>query len=47
MNTIVIKVWRGLVSEFYASDKDTEVIVLDEDTPDEMLEIELPEHQVY
>ena len=47
MNTVVIKVWRGMVSEVYATDKDTEVIVLDEDAPDEMPEVELPEHQVY
>lgn len=47
MNTIVIKVWRGLVSEVFASDPDTEVIVLDQDCEGEHCDTQLPEHQVY
>ena len=47
MNRVVIKVWRGLLSEVYATDKDTEIIVLDEDDPDDCPEVQIPEHQVY
>ena len=46
MNTIVIKTWRGLVSEVYADDKDTEVIVIDDE--DEMpVDIKMPPHRIY
>ena len=31
MNTIVIKVWYGLVSEVYSDDADTEIVIVDED----------------
>ena len=48
MHTIVIKVWRGLVSEVYSDNPDTEVAVIDEDVETtQTLEIELPEHRVY
>ncbi|MEA5015014.1 MAG: hypothetical protein VB099_10675 [Candidatus Limiplasma sp.] len=48
MNRIVIKVWRGLVSEVYASDSDTEIIVIDEDCDEEQLtDTDLPAHRVY
>ena len=50
MNRIVIKVWGGLVSAVYSTDKDTEVTVIDEDVPEEQEmneNIELPEYQVY
>mgnify|MGYP001331220831 CR=1 FL=1 len=48
MNRIVIKVWRGLVSEVYASDANTEVIVIDEDCDEVLLaDTDLPAHQVY
>lgn len=47
MNTIVIKVWRGLVSEVFASDPDTEVTVIDEDCEEGQCDTQLPEHQVY
>lgn len=58
MNKVVIKVWRGMVSEVYASDPDTDITVIDEDCGEygdedcdedrgEAEEIELPEHQVY
>ena len=48
METIVIKVWRGMVSEVYATSKDIDVVVIDEDVPEtEQLDVELPEHQVY
>ena len=46
METIVIKVRGGLVSDVYATSKDVEVIVIDEDC-DEQPDVELPEHQVY
>ena len=49
MGRIVIKVWRGLVSEVYSSDMDTEVIVIDEDVPEEQelaAEIEMPEFKI-
>lgn len=45
-NTIVIKVWRGLVSEVYASNPDTQIIIIDEDAGDEA-PTDLPEYQVY
>jgi hypothetical protein len=51
MNTIVIKVWRGMVSEVYASDPDTQVIVSDDDCETQrdepVTETTLPEHRVY
>lgn len=48
METIVIKVWRGMVSEVYATSKDIDVVVIDEDVPEpEQLDVELPEHRVY
>ena len=50
MNRIVIKVWGGLVSEVYSTDRDTEVTVIDEDAPEEQElseSIDLPEYQVY
>ena len=49
MHTIVIKVWRGLVSEDYSDDPNTEIIILDEDRTDaeDIPQIELPAHQVY
>ena len=31
MHTIVIKIWRGLVSEVYSDDPNTEIVILDED----------------
>ena len=46
MHTIIIKVWRGLISEVYSDDPDTEVVVIDEDVEStEAPEIELPEHR--
>lgn len=47
MSKIVIKVWRGLVSEVYASDPNTEVIVVDEDCDETLPDTQLPEHQAY
>ena len=48
MHTILIKVWRGLVSEVYSDDPGTEVVVMDEDVETtQTLEIERPEHRVY
>ena len=48
MHTIIIKVWRGLITEVYSDDPDTEVVVIDEDIEStEAPEIELPEHRVY
>ena len=48
METIVIKVWLGMVSEVYATSKDIDVVVIDEDVPEtEQLDVELPEHRVY
>ena len=48
MHTIIIKVWRGLISEVYSDDPDTEVVVIDEDVEStEAPELELPEHRVY
>jgi hypothetical protein len=51
MNTIVIKVWHGMVSEVYASNPDTQVIVLDDDCETQRdepaSEVSLPEHRVY
>ena len=48
MHTIVIKVWRGLVSEVYSDDPDTEVVVMDEDVETtQTLEIERPKYRVY
>ena len=44
MSTIVIKTWRGLVSEVYADDKDTEVIVDEDEMP---VDIKMPPHRVY
>ena len=31
MHTIVIKVWRGIVSEVYSDNPNTEIVILDED----------------
>ena len=49
MLTIVIKVWRGIVSEVYSDDPNTEIVILDEDRTDaeDIPQIELPAHQVY
>jgi hypothetical protein len=51
MNKIVIRVWRGMVSEVYANDPDTQVIVLDDDCETQrnepVSEVTLPEHRVY
>ena len=49
MHTIVIKVWRGIVSEVYSDDPNTEIVILDEDRTDaeDIPQIELPAHQVY
>ena len=49
MNTIVIKVWHGLVSEVYSDDPDTEVFIVDEDCAETAgsPETRLPEHRVY
>lgn len=51
MSKIVIKVWRGLVSEVYASDPNTEIVVIDEDCDEDrdekLSDTQLPEHQVY
>ena len=48
MKTIVVKVWRGMVSEVYSDDPDTEVIIIDEDTDEPAPEdTELPTHRVY
>ena len=46
MTTIVIKVWRGLVSEIYASNPNTHITIVDEDAGDE-LPPSMPEHRVY
>ena len=44
MHTIVIRVWRGLVSEVYSDDPNTEIVILDEDRTDveDIPQIELP-----
>ena len=48
METVVIKVWRGMVVEAYATREDIDVVVIDEDIPeDERPEVEMPEHRVY
>ena len=49
MHNIVIKVWRGIVSEVYSDDPNTEIVILDEDRTDveDIPQIELPAHQVY
>jgi hypothetical protein len=51
MNTIVIRVWRGMISEVYASDPNTQVIILDDDCETQRdepkAEVSLPEHRVY
>jgi len=47
MKTIVIKVWRGMVSEVYSDDPNVNVTVLDEDAPDAEADTQLPEHRVY
>ncbi len=49
MHTIFIKVWRGIVSEVYSDDPNTEIVILDEDRTDaeDIPQIELPAHQVY
>ena len=48
MHTIVIKVWRGLVSEVYSDNPDTEVAVIDEDVETtQSPEIERPKYRVY
>ncbi len=46
MKKIVIKTWRGLVSEVYADTADVEVIVVDEEDDDEIDAAALPEHRV-
>ncbi len=48
METIVIKVWRGLVSEVFATRSDIEVVIIDEDVDkNEQPDVELPEHRIY
>ena len=50
MNTIVIKVWRGLVSEVYCTDPSANVYIIDEDageTVEKGLPVPLPEAKVY
>jgi len=48
MKTIVIKVWRGMVSEVYADDRAVEVVIIDEDNNEQPTEgLELPPHRVY
>ena len=49
MHNTVIKVWRGIVSEVYSDDPNTEIVILDEDRTDaeDIPQIELPAHQVY
>ena len=48
METIVIKVWHGMVSEVYATSKDVDVVIIDEDVPEtEQPDVKLPEHRVY
>lgn len=48
MHTILIKVWRGLVSEVYSDDPNTEVVVIDEDVETtQPPEIELPKYRAY
>lgn len=53
METIVIKMWRGLVSEVYATSKDIEVVIVDdendfdEDIDEKQPDVELPQHRVY
>lgn len=50
MNTIVIKVWRGLVSEVYCTDANADVYIIDEDageTVENDLPAPLPEAKVY
>ncbi len=58
VNEIVIKVWRGIVTEVYASDLNTIVTVIDEDVVESIDEetdevafqnddTPLPEHRVY
>lgn len=46
-NTIVIKVWRGTVSEVYADDPDLQVVVVDEDEPETENVTPLPAHRIY
>ena len=49
MHTVVIKIWRGMVTDVYSDDPNTDVIVLDEDCDEnvESFEIQLPKHRVY
>ena len=47
MNSIVIKVWRGIVAEVYADDPNITVTVIDEDELTDQSDTPLPEHQVY
>ena len=49
MHTIVIRIWRGMVSEVYSNDPNTDVIIVDEDSDETTgrLEIQFPEHRVY
>lgn len=48
METVVVRVWHGMVTEAYATSKDINVVVIDEDIPeDERPEVEMPEHRVY
>ena len=47
MNSIVIKVWRGIVSEVYADDPNVTVTVIDEDELTDQPDTPLPEHQAY
>ena len=49
MHTIVIRIWRGMVSEVYSNDPNTDVIIVDEDSDETTgrLEIQFPGHRVY
>ena len=54
METIVIKMWRGLVDEVYSTSKDIEVVIIndDEDFDEETdfreeRDVELPKYKIY
>lgn len=49
MHKIVIRVWRGVVTDIYSNDPNTDVVVLDEDCGEtvDSCQIELPPHQIY
>ena len=54
METIVIKVWRGLVEEVYSTKEDIRVVIVDEDNDfdedidgNEQPAVELPTHRIY